>query len=288
MSFAKFEPNPMRKIVEHRERVVYNLDVVDQLVERMLVGKMLSEIKKEFPNNIEAVGIGFTDEMSKEFCQNVISVLGAYGGRRVSSDIKGWDASIGRDSICHAFKLITHRLDKIKYKRYIRAIDRLALMITNPLLVLPESGNKTGFYVRENPGGMLSGSVLTTVGNGAARATNARLAGSLRAVVAGDDCIEVTSGTAEELTNKYKSLGLTMRSVEFLPDNELNFCSHNFIGPEFKPALDSISKTLHRHFTKKTDYSQRYAILWEFRHHARIKDITYLVDNFSHDVGAAV
>lgn len=91
----KREPHPARKVREGRFRIITAVSVVDQLVERMLFGRVIDAFKSLFPSGSAMVGIGFSDELASAVAGEVLER--SHGLRVVSGDISGWDSSVSQD-----------------------------------------------------------------------------------------------------------------------------------------------------------------------------------------------
>lgn len=220
------------------------------------------------------VGIGFTDEMATEFAETVKPMERPL----YSTDVAGWDRTLGRDFIINASEMVISKIrDPHRFKALIRAIRVHARLMTNPLFIVP-SDCKTCylFLARSNPGGMLSGSFLTTLYNTIARLDVAYVCGAKHAKAAGDDCLEHHEDDKESVTARYAKLNLVLREVNPLARNEVNFCSHTYteISPgQWKASLDSWPKALYKALTHKLDMEKAYSLEREVRNNDNKEEI---------------
>jgi hypothetical protein len=282
--FEKQEPHPTRKACVGKWRIVSCLSV-DQLVERVLYSRCVDAVKHRYPKSEAVIGIGFTDEMSTEFAENVL--LDTDHSRLYSTDISGWDRSQSRPYILNACEMCIKQCTSPSLKKIKRAMRHHAMMITNPLWMVPDPSRTCRLLLsRKFPGGMLSGSYLTTLFNTLSRLDVAYLCGAEKAFAAGDDAIEQHQ-CIETARSKYAELGFTLRDVEKLNSNSIQFCSHTYTKTPVNTwvaSLDTWPKALYRFLTNPTNcperYEQRrYALVYETRHNSnsrKIEDIASL------------
>lgn len=270
--FIKNELHPPRKARYNKWRIVQSVSLVDQLVERVLYSLPVMALKIRYPRSDAVVGIGFTDNMTEEFYSVVISDMTA---DVAATDVSGWDRTIGASFITEAAESLIRSCQNPSAK-WVKAIRAHVHGLVNPAFLVPEKG-QYGIYTRNAPGGMLSGSYLTTTFNTLARLDVSRLVGSLRCKAAGDDALELfPPGMDAEAA--YRKLGFTLR-VEPRSDG-FEFCSHLYRhkDPRSSP-LTSWKKAVANYFTQvKPTPQQAVALRHELRHNEELSWLDPLID----------
>jgi hypothetical protein len=268
--FEKWEPHPERKSRLGKWRIVNCLSVVDQIIERVILGPAIEEVKYRYPSSGAVIGIGFSDEHSTKFANEVDRTSAVTGVDGKSTDVAGWERTLDRSYIQMDAEMIAGRLKNPKqHRNLIRLIRLHALMITNPLFLVPNmTDNVYELVARSVPGGMLSGSFLTTMYNTLARLDVSYLAGSLASKASGDDCLEWSKYTEEEMVSEYKALGYELRDITPINQDEFHYCSHTMYreGGGFVSALDSWVKALYTALSKPITLEREAGFKFEVRH----------------------
>jgi hypothetical protein len=166
--------------------------------------------------------MSFTDEATKEFASIVQRDL---TGRHVSTDVSGWDRSLGAEYLYEAVEACIASA-VVECPAWSNAARNHVYGLVRPVFIVPDGGTYV-LVERPVPGGMLSGSYLTTLFNTLARLDASRIAGSLRAKAAGDDCLEVFPDGVDVVA-RYKTLGFTIRYAEYHTADDYEFCSHRY------------------------------------------------------------
>lgn len=263
----KDEPHPPRKVLTGTWRIFCCQSVIDQMVERVLFYDVLLQIKRNYPHSGAVIGIGFSDELTTQFCQMIVETIDV--NILNSSDIKGFEKSLGRDWIIQAARMVISKMkNHKKCTNVVNAMFIHAYKITNPLFVVPQY-NHYALWRRTQPGGMLSGSYLTTLYNSLTRLDIAYVAGANHAWAAGDDCLETTDLSIDEIKSNYLQLGFVLRDFIRVKDRVIEFCSHemSFVESEgiWKSSLTSWQKALFTNLSKLFT-EERFA---GFRHEVR-------------------
>lgn len=281
LPFEKDEPHPLRKAVNGKWRIVNALSLVDQLVERVLFEKPLKLVKAMYPESDAVIGIGFSDPQADSFCEEVIST---FPSRFWSTDISGWDRSLDRTYIVAASKEVLNPMrNGEKCSSHKLAIERHAMMLTNPLFLLPSDDEGYELVKRAHPGGMLSGSFMTTLYNTMCRVDVAYLAGAVRVKAAGDDALEAHEVSYKDVQDSYSKLGFNLRQPEEVGGNSLTFCSHNFskeIGG-WKADLQSWPKALYSALSKKLTPERESAFVQEMGHNDRATELIGVLKTYA-------
>jgi hypothetical protein len=282
--FIKDEPHPLRKV--GRERIVIGVSIVDQIVELMLVGNLIASIHDAFPRNGILSGVGFSDELTHVLCQEYLRRcdlnpdLVCFG-----EDGSGWCRTF---SLERAMQAVEDWLSSCVHKShgFVVALRNRTRIIADPLYVVSSlslkrhtrslliSGDSTQYVVckRKIPGGMLSGSRWTTIGNGAGRVDSLLETGACSPMAAGDDGLGWRDPdiSVEELSRRYAALGIVIRDVNRFTREEFEFCSHHFDVRSSKSWLTSWPKALYRLATRKSVSVELVeSFLHEVRHHPR-------------------
>lgn len=282
--FEKNEPHPPRKAVDGKWRIVNCLSIVDQVIERVLLGPAIAQIKSSYPVSGAVVGIGFSSDHALEFGEQVIKNNRYCNG--YSTDVSGWERSLDRSFVINSAEMIIDKLqDRDSRVKLVRALKRHALMITNPLFLVPTSDGSVYSLVRRNsPGGMLSGSFVTTVYNTLCRLDLAFLCGAHEAKAAGDDCLEWTDSNIDSYKAKYLKLGYQLRDVEPITKKQFNFCSHDFVYDEitltWKTRLTSWPKCLFNSLSKLVTPERENAFLEEIKNNLNSESLKHTLKKY--------
>lgn len=281
--FIKQELHPPRKVAKGAWRIVQCVSLVDQLIERILYTRAVLAVKTQYPESDAVVGIGFTDSMCAEFHAEARLALGP---DLKATDVAGWDRSLGQGWVLEAAESIIRSATRT-YPAWETAVRNHAWIITNPAFIVPD-GQKHAVVVRPKPGGMLSGSFMTTMFNTLARLDVSDAAGSLRCKAAGDDALErFTPGY--DYIKAYADLGFEIRESTTKTPGVFEFCSHEYRDSQPSAArLVSWRKAVMGYFSRRVNTIEQFsAILHELRHNVdEIKFLyPYLETRFREDGG---
>jgi hypothetical protein len=218
------------------------------------------------------VGIGFTDYMTEEFYRVVRNDLGS---EAQATDVSGWDTSVGASYIREASEALI-RSCRNPSDSWISAVRGHVHGLLNPSFIVPRAG-KHVVVTRNVPGGMLSGSFLTTTFNTLARLDVSSLAGSVRCKAAGDDAIEVFPKDLDPV-KAYADLGFKLR-LEPRSDGFV-FCSHLYRHADpSKAPLESWPKAIANFFSVRDPSPEQVAaIRHELRHNPELDLVQELID----------
>jgi hypothetical protein len=152
--------------------------------------------------------------------------------------------------------------------------------IQNPTYVVETSRGAYSLFERRVPGGMVSGSRLTTIGNGTARVNSLYETGAVAPMANGDDGLgwRAPDQTIEDVVELYGKLGLNGRGLQRCSREYFEFCSHGFDTTSGKAWLLSWPKALYRMATKGITDSLAEDFLREVRHHPRVDELAEAVD----------
>lgn len=278
--FEKWEPHPPRKAKNGKWRIVNCLSVVDQVVERVLFTPAVKAVKASYPVSGAVVGIGFSDDHVKHFAKEVTSTphLGW------SSDVGGWERSLDASYVKEASENLIRNMESFDNDSIlVRAIRRHAHMITNPVFIVSTPDYSLyELVVRENMGGMLSGSYMTTLYNTMCRLDVSYLAGIEKPRAAGDDCLDGTKMSKDALSKGYSKLGYTLRDVEPITRDKFSFCSHTFRCKDGKwsAQLESWPKALFKTLTRPLTPEREAAFHYEMRNNDNYQAMVNCINEF--------
>lgn len=263
--FIKNELHPPRKARLGKWRIVQCVSLVDQLVERVLYTLPVDALKIRYPRSDAVVGIGFTDLMTAEFYDVVVKDMTTDA---CATDVSGWDTTVGASYIEEAAESVIRSCVNPS-DDWVRAVRGHVHGLLNPAFLVPVRG---GYEVvsRRRPGGMLSGSYLTTTFNTLARLDVSRLAGSIRCKAAGDDAIELFPPGLDPV-KAYQKLGFKLR-LEPRSDGFV-FCSHLYphLAPDKAPLVSWRKAVANFLLLNNPSPEQIVAIRHELRHNPELE-----------------
>lgn len=198
---------------------------MDQIVQRMMFMGFAEAEGDAYPNCPNMKGVGFdsvnADKITKEF-QHLCKT----GIPAIESDVKGWEKGFSLECADAFSEVFVSTCDNYYENRFeIEACLHWWMFSLLGNLCVDTDGF---IYVLDREQGMSSGNILTTSANGAARLACALAAGSYTARCNGDDCVEWTRLSKEELKQRYAEMNVEVRDVNVCPENLWNFCSHAF------------------------------------------------------------
>lgn len=222
--FVKQEPHKDTKIIEGRVRLIMNLSLVDQVVERMLCATQNNEEIANWTWCPSKPGLGFADLWQKEALLSDVENTSRESKTKVAdSDVSGWDWSVSwqlleMDAYARAMLV---ELQPQHRKIYLNLL--LNRFYCNALCVYALSNGE--LLESLEPGIQKSGSYNTSSTNSRMRVILALLVGALWAKAAGDDDVE---GAIEDAKEKYAEFGIDLKEYNVHEDGAFEFCSHVF------------------------------------------------------------
>jgi len=230
--FNKDEPHRMAKLKEGRVRLIMNVSLVDQIVERVLYGTSSRAEILCHRNLQQKPGMGLDDESGTALHQQVRELSNDTDGEVVDDDCSGWDFSYqGWDQEA----VDESRILQLNCENPQRWWERergsaLAQAIVNrgQCAMLSVYCFSDGRLVEQLLKGVqLSGRYETSSGNSKARKINSTLAGSKWCLSQGDDAVEDGRKFAERLKN-YLKLGKVVKQWQPASAERFEFCSSRF------------------------------------------------------------
>lgn len=212
--FVKNEPNPLRKYEKGIARVVISMSADALLADKMTV----DYDEPEIGTSSMVFGWGLTPDKVMAM-HNGLLERWKPGYNLAVDDVAGWETSVTRRTL-----LWTSFAASISTGVPWAVFPMLrfhASMLANVLYVLSD-----GTVVEKSrPSMMPSGNWLTTFYNGLSRQQFGVAIGS-RGMNHGDDQVEITNLSRDEIISRYAAMGLTVRSVEMCNPYDFEFCSH--------------------------------------------------------------
>lgn len=237
----KNEPHSPEKLAIGKIRVIFPSSIVDQLVERMIMGPFYERFKEAYqPEAVVAgsmLGIGFTDAYNRRTL-SIATALAAVVPKVVSTDVRSYDAIIPGVAQKLTFSKAAQRLQveasaaiATKVRRLVGCIG----YIHARLPVLLHAG-RSGYalYQKQEEGKQPSGILATSPGNTISRLALSQYVTGLRgcALAASDDALEGIPAdvTGEELIRRYAEIGIEIKGTDLVSVSsdmlDFEFCSH--------------------------------------------------------------
>jgi hypothetical protein len=225
-------------------------------------------------------GIGFNDEHAQIIGETVAEMVSKHG-RGISSDVSGWETTYGIDYARLHAQYLNDSCEN-PMPGYLNACLVWAETTMTVPLILPDGV----LYLRNRKQLMTSGNYNTTEGNGSGRAGAAAVIGTWPRTQ-GDDCLEFTNKSLEEVRLGYEKAGLNLRDVVEIDPNNFVFCSHRFFKENgaWKVVLNDLSRTLYEICSLKIhDHSSDVNWLDEVRHDSDLSERMrgFLADRFDY------
>jgi len=248
--FEKDEPNPERKASIGAYRMVFATGMHNQVLDRVMWGGIIDEVKQIFPYCVATIGIGFDESHAEVFGEEIQRLDKKFGVSSFYSDVSGWDRSQSHDWLKEALQIVLSKMRGTEEQKrlYTNIAYNWLVNMTNAVFVGPDGSLLMSIVA----GLMPSGAYPTTLFNAIARALAAFYAGAVEAKCVGDDTIEWhLDGCLQDLQQKYAEINLVLRDIKTNKERDFEFCSHRFFyDGSWKTALTSWPKTLLRFLTQ--------------------------------------
>lgn len=222
-----FAKKQAQKVTKTKPRCIISVSLIDQLVTRYFFQGYTDAEGAAYPNLLTMKGVGFNKKHATCVGMAQDCMNDKFDNGPVASDVKGWEKSVTYQSACASHDIMHDTCDNLdnpnQEKGFKLAFAWWSMSLISNLYVL-DNGQLIDFRDKK---GQRSGDFLTTTCNGDSRAVCALAIGSLPKVN-GDDCIEWTRLTAEQLVEAYKKFNLPVREVKQFPKDRFEFCSHVF------------------------------------------------------------
>lgn len=220
--FIKQEPHKMAKILAGKLRIISNVSIVDQLIERVLCSKQNKLEISKWQHIPSKPGMGLHDDGLKLLFDEVVAAQREH--QLAETDVSGWDWSVPNwllqlDMQCRAD--LYHAPEGSALRHLLLSRGHC---IANKVFALSDGQ----LYAQTIPGIQASGSYNTSSSNSRMRVSLAWLIGCLWAIAMGDDDVESEVENARE---KYAALGFVVKDYKLLEGvGNFEFCSTRFVG----------------------------------------------------------
>lgn len=211
-------------------RVISQISVIDQMIERFFFTGFTEAESKGYPFLPTKKGIGFNRAHAELIGEVVQEVSRVTGLDPIASDVKGWEKNYNSD-MANAHGLVMF-LTASDHESCTETLERAIRWWSCSLTTCPYVTDEGRLIVYPDFRVQRSGDFLTTSSNGSGRWMCAYLVGSY-AICMGDDSLEWTTMSKDELIAAYAKIGLPVRDVEQMKWDDFLFCSHRF-----KRAID--------------------------------------------------
>lgn len=220
-TFIKNELHKQNKIESHRERLICNQSIVDEILYRLFFSEIVDQAKSRsllvgYPMQIS---MGFDPDHAGplyEFIQTVDNFT--------SSDVSNMDFSITETMAKYVKESILYFYSQDSNKKANIARSNLLDFMYNKVYYV----NTGEYYVQTYTGITCSGSYLTTFSNTLARILAHIIVneGTMNIIATGDNAIE--KDLDENKLSRYKNLGFELKDLISIDPNRFEYCSHIF------------------------------------------------------------
>jgi len=232
--FVKQEPHSDKKRKAKRWRLIHSVSLIDQIVERIMFSDWQNFCIRNHHDLPMQSGIGDTDYEWEVLTRFIMRMENP-----VDSDAKGWDFSVDGEDYewLLAFRdFAIHFVDprmRLAMINYIRLRKKAIFVLSNGVML-----------EQEFDGIFNSGCYMTSSGNSEMRAGMAYQLSGRPPRTMGDDCVEDSPKSVEEMTRWYLERGKVMEMHEVQDTYE--FCSHRVEFSSGEVEYLNLGKTLFR------------------------------------------
>nr|UHS71549.1 MAG: putative RNA-dependent RNA polymerase [Barnaviridae sp.] len=219
--FVKSEPHKVSKIRDGKLRIISNVSIVDQLIERVLCSKQnQAEIRRwcELPSK---PGMGLHDEGLQELYMEVNDRMREH--TVVGTDISGWDWLVKLWMLLSDARIRVQLYDTDENSALGHCLMFRGWAVANKVFCLSDGS----LLEQTVPGIQASGSYNTSSTNSRMRALLAFIIGCIWVIVMGDDGVEDYVPGARE---RYERMGFVVKDYEIFAPGSFEFCSTRFDG----------------------------------------------------------
>lgn len=273
--FIKNEPHTLKKIEENRERLIFNVSMIDEIIERLLSMPQIRSEIDNWNNCPSTPGISLNDhEATSSFVNKIINKTSS--GKAADNDTKGFDVSVTAEMAFHEAKTKCalagsppdHIFSKIMMNRYYCLMLKMVVLSDGSVLI------------QRIPGWWPSGSFWTASSDSRIRVTGAYRIGAEWAFANGDDCVEQF---IKDAVAKYLAIGLVVTDYTSRPEG-FEFCSHDFYYSDGYAIPKNIVKSLYRLLSNSSkDLETRLTLISQFLSEYKLSpDINSAIDCIRH------
>lgn len=254
--FIKEEPHSTSKIEEERLRLISNVSLNDEVIDRMLFG---NQNEYEIDHWLECPskpGMGMTDEMAENFVNLLPNKIN-------SDDVSGYDFNV-RYWMMMREADVRIGLTDCDHDSIFRIIVRNRFhCMSNSVYALSDGR----LFTQIIPGVQKSGAYTTSSSNSRMRVGLAYDIGADWCIAMGDDALETP---VDQAVSKYLNLGIKV--TDYLEcGREVEFCSHMWDRDKKVAKPRNWAKSLYRFLAHKPDSMQDYQFLYENRHSEQLE-----------------
>lgn len=264
--FIKNDPHKLKKIEEHKERLICSVSLIDNLIARLLFGPQNKAEIDAWETTPSKPGMGLHDEGIAIILETVKSALDSFG--LFSTDVSGWDWSFTETDFHWDLerRIMLADGDNPVWEKLARSHFHV---MARKVFLLSDGR----MFEQLHPGVMPSGWYNTSSTNSACRVMLAwyvqivQEIQHLWAIAMGDDCIERGGPRTEEI---YRQLNRPLKVMDSIcPKGVFEFCSHsfNFVRRNAIPA--NIGKLLYNLFRKPVTEDRISGFEFAMRHYGK-------------------
>jgi len=268
--FIKDEPHSQKKLSEGFYRLISNVSLVDQVIDRLIFGPQ-NRLEIQSHRSIPVKpGMGLHDDGLRDIYNNVQECP---TDLVASADGEGWDYQV-REIEMEAFGLKTINcyglppgsLGEVLIRNRVKILSRKLFVLSNGTLI-----------AQRNYGIMASGAYITSSANSYIAVLLAFMTGAVWAMAMGDDLLRTPVDNA---TARYKELGHKLKFYEETPRSQFEFCSTQFSGSPLGEPKNS-AKTMYRLLSHSGTLEERETLFrqfkYEMRNHTQFPDLEQAV-----------
>lgn len=274
--FIKQEPHKIAKINSGKLRIISNVSVVDQVVERLLFSAQNRLEIARWKTTPSKPGMGLNDDGLQELYATM-QARWDLGKQLAESDISGWDWSVPGWMLLLEAKARIRLAGATTSGPWGHLV--MARQICLSLSVFHLSDGQ--MWAQRTRGVQLSGSYTTSSSNSRMRVMLGYLAGVQWIMAMGDDDVEETEDGEPP---NYLEWGFPMKDFIKCEEGRVGFCSMKFPGSwkgyptqEYRSLYRLMSHSLAVH-AQFPEYRAQFAM--ELRHHPQCDEILEKFDDF--------
>ena len=266
--FIKNEPHKLAKIKAGKLRIISNVSIVDQLIERILCSKQNKLEIMNWQVIPSKPGMGLHDEGLQELYSEVMSAQQRM--TLAETDVSGWDWSVPEWLLKFDMRCRIKLSHAPENSAFARLLQFRGHAISNKVFALSDGS----LYAQTVPGIQASGSYNTSSSNSRMRVSLGFAIGCSWIIAMGDDDVEEEIEGAQQ---KYLDLGFEVKDFKRVPKGEFEFCSTRFPGSWRGFSTQSL-RTIYRFLSHSpASHAQnpefRSQLVNDFRHHPDKQEI---------------
>lgn len=283
--FIKNEPHKVSKLLDDRQRLIFSVSIVDNLLCMLLCNDQNKKEIEEWDTIPSQCGIGFSDDKIQMFLNGVRKAFP--DGKIKESDVSGWDFGVKPHD--YDFDIFRRTLlNGGHFTKWRRIIEAHYYCMQRMLVALSDGS----LYAQVYPGIMKSGWANTSASNsakrfGAALLARWRVLGSLGDVMQGggsktmgDDSVEKPFAKLDAAKQAYESIGKNIKAIKLTTVDDFEFCSMRWVNGTAYPLNEDkqLFNLLHYKPKDQQELDERAAqFSHEFRNSPNVGKLTALI-----------